>query len=96
MPHRALIDRCRHTSDQLTPAFGPASVDRDRHPIDGQCVMAGNDPVDAVRFAAGVEQRTIYLVSQPGDRFSPDIVLGRTANDVTAMIGLVSNCNDLQ
>lgn len=58
--------------------------------------MGGNDLVYTVRFAAGVGQRAVNFVSQPGDRFYPDIVVGRTANNCTTVIGFVSDCNYLQ
>lgn len=57
--------------------------------------MGGNDLVYTVRFATGVGQRTGNFVTQSGDRFSPDVVVGRTANNCAAMIGFVSDCNDL-
>jgi hypothetical protein len=65
-------------------------------PVDSQCVVGGNDLVHTVRFAAGVGQWTVNFVAQSRDRFSPDVVIGRTADNCAAMIGFVSDCNDLQ
>lgn len=48
-----------------------------------------------VRFATRVGQRTINFITQSCDGFSPDVVVGRTADHCAAMIGFVSDCNDL-
>lgn len=87
-------DRRRHAADQLASAFRRASFDRDGHPVDCKRVVGGDDLVYTVRFATRVGQRTINLITQSGDRFSPDVVVGRTANNCAAMIGFVSDCND--
>ena len=91
-----LADRRGHAADQLAPAFRRASLDRYGYPVDCQCVVCGNDFVDAVWFPAGVGLGAGNFVTQPGDCFSPDVVVGRTANHCAAMVGFVSDCNDLQ
>ena len=94
--HRCLADRGWQAADQLTPAFRRASLDRNGHPVDGQGAMAGDDLVYTVRFAARVEQGAGDLVTQPGDRSSPDVVVGRTADDCATVVGFVSYGDDLQ
>ena len=87
---------CRRlAANQFTPALRRASFDRNRHAIDGKCVVSGNDLVDTMWFAAGVGQRTVNLVTQSGDRFATDVVIGRAADDCAAVIGFVSDCDDL-
>jgi len=87
---------CRgHAANQLAPALGLASFDRNRNTIDCKCVVSGNDLVDTMWFAAGVGQRTVNLVTQSGDRFAPDVVVGRAADHCAAVIGFVSDCDDL-
>jgi hypothetical protein len=93
---RPSTDCGRQAADQLAPAFRRASLDCNGHPINGKRIVGGNDLVHTVRFAARIGERTVNLVTQAGDRSSVDIVVGRTANDCTAMIGFVSDCNDLQ
>ena len=88
--------RRRHAADQLAPAFRRASFDRNGHPVKCQCVVGGDDLVYAMWLATRVGQRTINFITQSGDRSSPDVVVGRTANNSAAMIGFVSDCNDLQ
>jgi hypothetical protein len=58
--------------------------------------VGGDDRVYTVRLAIGVGLRTVNFVTQSGDRSSPDVVVGRTANHCAAMIGFVSDCNDFQ
>lgn len=72
----ASTDRRRQAADQFAPAFRDASLDRNRHPVDRQRIVGGNDFVDTVWFATGIGQGTVNFVTQPGDRFSPDIVVG--------------------
>lgn len=57
--------------------------------------MGSNDLVHPMRLAAGVGLRAVDFVTQPGDRSSPDVVVGGTTYDCAAMIGFVSDRNDL-
>jgi hypothetical protein len=93
---QALINRSRHATDQLAPAFRRASLDRHGYSVDCQRVMSGSDLVDAVWFTTRVDQWTGDFVTQSGDRFSPDIVVGRAADNCAAVVGQVADCNDFQ
>jgi hypothetical protein len=57
--------------------------------------VGGNNLVYTVRFATGVGLWAGNFVTKPGDRSSPDVVVGRTANNRATMIGFVSDCDDL-
>lgn len=93
---RPSTDRGRQTADQLAPTLRRASLDCNGHAVDCQCVVGSIDLVHTVRFAAGIGQRTGNLITQAGDRSSADVVVGRTANNRAAMIGLVANRYDFQ
>jgi len=75
---RLSTDRRWQAADQLAPAFRRASLDRNGQPVDCKRVVGGDDLVYTVRFATGVGLRTVNFVTQPGDRSSPDVVVGRT------------------
>lgn len=96
LSRKASGDCRRRAADQLAPAFRYASLDRNGHSVDGQRAVSGDDLVYTVRFAAGVALRTAYFVTQSGNRLSPDVVVGRTADYFAAVIGFVSDCNDLR
>lgn len=57
--------------------------------------MAGSDLVHPMWFSAWIGLRAVDLVADPRDRSSSNIVAGRAADDGSAVIGFISDCNDL-
>lgn len=89
-----LADGSGLTADQLAAAFCRTPFDRDRYAIDGDRLGGRNNLVDPMRFASGVELRTIDLVSEPRDRATPNVVIGRAADDGSSVIRFISDCDD--
>ena len=91
---KASSDCRRRAADQLAPAFRRASFDRHGYAVDRKRIVGGGDLVNAVGFAARVDQRTGDFVTQSGDRSAPDVVVGRTADHCAAVVGHVADCDD--
>lgn len=84
-------DSCRLASDQLAPTLRYTSFDCNRNPVDSKGIGSSNNLVDAVQLAPRVDLRTIDLIPQPRNRAAADVMVGRTADDGSAVIGLIAD-----
>ena len=92
----SLTDAGGLAADQLASAFCCAPFDSNRYAVNRDGITGGNDFVDAVWFSSGVELWTVDFISKPCDRAAMNILVGRAADDGSAVIGLVADGDDFQ
>jgi hypothetical protein len=81
-------------ANELTPAFGDATLDSNRHPSNFDSWMSRDNFVHAMRFTVRIMLRTIYFVAKPSNWYSVNRVHWRAANDRAIMVRRVTYHDD--
>lgn len=85
-----LADAGRLTADQLAPTLCCASFDRNRHAVDCEGLEGSNNFVDPVRFTSRIDLGAVDLISEPRNRPPTNVMVRRSADDGSAVIGFIA------
>jgi len=88
--NRYSTDTCRLAANQLAPALRCTSFDGNRNAVDGKGLRSSDNLVDPVRLASRVSLRTVDSIPEPCNRAATNVMVRRTADDGSAVIGYIT------